>query len=783
MNRAHTKKTFLLATLLMMLFSLPTHAVLKEKSLESTLGILRTELTKTYTDLELQSEHLSEQQQVIGLKLMGIYNRSTQNSLMLYSQKSDYIFNLTYACHEATEMYTQFQKESLPFREYIENNTSEIVRYDSLITNLHSMSTAYLSEEGRVNRNVCLTLAVSIRRTLVENSSQMADYVAYYQRTEEKLRDLNDYALQCYSQIQASIFKNGGDNYFTMLSNLGTSVKDMEDAVKEKYTPQKTTVNSQWDSRVILMLFLLILVYGVLAVGLNYVIIHHLMPKRLRTETFMEKRSCIFMTTTVFTFAVILAIVRIVFSDQNFLIMASKLLVEYTWLLGVILISLLLRLDGSQMKSAFRIYAPLMIVGFLVISFRIVLIPNALVNLIFPPILLVCTLWQWMVIKSHNHNIPRSDVYYTYVSLAIFLISMVFSWVGYTLVSVQMLIWWIMQLTCILTITCISGWMKSWAHRHHLEHKNVTKTWGYDFCRTVIIPIMAVCSIVIAIYWATDVFNMSDTTWQVFTTKFIDTPGFSASIYGLCQVVALYFLFAYINRTVKALLAIHFEKSDHSTAASKNVLYKNIVQILVWGLWLIVSLSILHVGNSWLIVVSGGLSTGIGFASKDILENIYYGISLMTGRVKIGDLIECDGYRGTVSSITYTSTMLNVADGSVIAFQNSQLFTKNYKNLTKNHGYELDKYMVGVAYGTDLDKARAAIIDKVSALDFLQPGSKVIVNVVGFGDSSVDLKVLAWVPVLSYAVCGSQIMEAIYKALYENNIEIPFPQVDVHKKD
>ncbi len=150
--------------------------------------------------------------------------------------------------------------------------------------------------------------------------------------------------------------------------------------------------------------------------------------------------------------------------------------------------------------------------------------------------------------------------------------------------------------------------------------------------------------------------------------------------------------------------------------------------------------------------------------------------------MKIGDLIECDGYRGTVSSITYTSTMLNVVDGSIIAFQNSQLFTKNYKNLTKNHGYELDKYVVGVAYGTDVDFARRVITECVSALPFLQPGTSVTVAVTDFASSSVDLTVMAWVPVATYAICGSQIREAIYKAFNENNIEIPFPQVDVHKK-
>ncbi len=83
----------------------------------------------------------------------------------------------------------------------------------------------------------------------------------------------------------------------------------------------------------------------------------------------------------------------------------------------------------------------------------------------------------------------------------------------------------------------------------------------------------------------------------------------------------------------------------------------------------------------------------------------------MMGRVKVGDYIICDGTRGKVSSISYTSTMLEATDGSVIAFQNSQLFSKNYKNMTKNHGYELDVLEVGVAYGSNVKEVKQILID------------------------------------------------------------------------
>ena len=155
----------------------------------------------------------------------------------------------------------------------------------------------------------------------------------------------------------------------------------------------------------------------------------------------------------------------------------------------------------------------------------------------------------------------------------------------------------------------------------------------------------------------------------------------------------------------------------------------------------------------------------------------------MAGRIKIGDLIVCDGVRGTVASISYTSTMINTIDGSVIAFQNSQLFTKNYKNMTRNHGFECHILDVGVAYGTDIKKAKKVIIDAVSGLPCVNKKKGVNVVLKEFADSALTLKVIVWVNVFTQFADDGMVMEAIYEALNENGIEIPFPQTDVHIKE
>ena len=768
----------------MVAFVLPSSAVLKEANLDTTLYMLRTELTNYHIDLEKQNQAAKAQQLAVIQELISIVKQADQNSIMLYSQRNGYIFDMTYACHEATEQFKKFKSKAVPFRQMIKKNNVEVARFDSLINYLYGMNTMFLSEEAQVNRNVDLTLAVNIRRQLVEKQKQLQAYVQAYDRTDRKLQALNDYANRRYADIQNSIFNNGGDNYLRILRNFSMNYKEAKTSVAEKYKPVPGMM-SQWDVRIIFILFSIIIFWGLISIFLNLftirIVITQLMKHGMfenRKESFMAKRPCLIMAMTVVTFAVILGIVRMAVT-QNFVIMASQLLVEYSWLVGVILVSILLRVDNDKIKNTFRIYSPLMVVGFIVIVFRIILIPNDLVNLIFPPVLLLCALWQWNVIGRKHNQVLRTDKTYAFISLAVFGVSTIFAWTGFTLLAVQLIIWWTMQLTCVLTITCCEGWLSVYAKRKKLADKAITDKWLYRFIYKVLLPISGVLSFIISIYWAADVFNMSDTTWEIFNKDYIKTSNFTASLFSISEVACLYFLFNYINITSVDFMRHHFEKADPTSAASKIVMFKNVMQVIIWGIWLMIALNVFQVGKSWLLAIFAGLSTGLGFASKDILENIYYGVSLMMGRVKVGDYIICDGTRGKVSSISYTSTMLEATDGSVIAFQNSQLFSKNYKNMTKNHGYELDILEVGIAYGSNVKEVKQILIDALMKLDCIYQEKGVKVLLKSFDDSCITLRIVVWVNVLTQAIDDATIMECIYDTLNDHNIEIPFPQREI----
>ena len=638
-------------------------AVLKEKDLEQTLGILRTELKQYDNELTRRSAVRTDRTKRLIQQLMATMKRADQNALMLYSQQQDNVFDLTYACHEATQQYRNFHRQQLPFTSFLEKTEGEIVRYDSLINHLQGIPVRIMTKYGAENRDSCLVIAQSIRGKLEDNANTLRRNIYLYTKAENRLSELNDYANKRYGEIQQNIFINGGDSYPTLLKNLSRRWQQMGDNLKKKYS-FNANANSQWSAEWIFGMFLGILFYVIVAIILNALFFKFVLPKKFNTEEFRKKRVCIIMATTTVTFAIIQGLV-ISNSSQNFLIMASSLLVEYSWLLAVILISLLLRVKGEQIKSAFRIYAPLIAVGFVVIGCRIILIPNELVNLILPPILLACAIWQWIVIRRHNQNIPRSDIFYTYISLIVFVASVICSMIGYTLFAVQLIIWWIMQLTCILTINCLSRYLEIYAKRKRLIQKPISQTWAYYLVEKTVIPILGVLSVMLSIYWAAKVFNLTDMCIKIFFHPFINMVNaqgeatLTVSIIKLTMVINSWFIFRYVSKTILAFLKMHYEISDPSTAASKEVMGRNVIQVLVWGAWLMFSLSLFNISLAWLLAISGGLSTGIGFASKDIIENIYYGASLMAGRIKVGDWIDVDGTMGKVVSISYTRPWLS----------------------------------------------------------------------------------------------------------------------------
>jgi small-conductance mechanosensitive channel len=318
----------------------------------------------------------------------------------------------------------------------------------------------------------------------------------------------------------------------------------------------------------------------------------------------------------------------------------------------------------------------------------------------------------------------------------------------------------------------------------------IGQTWFYDFLFKALLPILSILSIPFSVYWATRMFEMSAICRKIFMFVFLNKPGIiELSLFNICLALELFFIFRYFNYAIRSFYIMLRKRHKKENRGPGNAtLVNNIISILVWGLYAIVCMMIFKVSGKGISIVMAGLATGLGFAMKDLLENFFYGITLMTGRLRVGDYIECDGVQGKVDSINYQSTQIVTLDGSVIAFQNATLFSKNFKNLTRNHGYVLVKIPVGVAYGVNVEKVRNMLLKDLEPLMVRNTAGKYVADrkqgfkvlFDDFGDSSVDLFVVCWVLVEEKAAFVAKVKEVIYNTLNKNKIEIPFPQQDVY---
>lgn len=870
-------KKIISVILLTVIAVLPIHAVLKEKDLSKTLGILKLELKDTYGNQKFMMQQYSHRSAAQHQKLVDFMKRADQISLILYSQKSDFTLDLAYACTEASNLYKELNKNNVPYEKIQKNIMGEVARYDSLITSLEELppstikkqnhkkylkdglteikidsikgDTTFikhkapftLSKEEQKDREECIMYAKAIRNNLLRILINIDKDHHYYKAVTNKVENLNNYTKQRYKDLQQSIFKDGTSNYLTILSQLPRQIPLIQKDVDFKYRPlgKGKKGKSEWRGPIILAVSIFMLVYIFIATILSNIFIR-LIPYLLRKTKFSKKilhrlknnrinfdpdtfkkyqRNTCVLALGVLIFAVALSIVKQNLSF-NLFIMASNLMMTFSWLIEALLISLLIRLKAEQTRDGIRIYMPYLCMALIIIFFRIVLIPNNLVNLICPPILIGFTIWQFYAIRKSRQNLPLADLTYSSISFTVMVTASVCSLAGFTLMAVQIIIWWTFQLAAIQTITCVYDLLeiyekniltkkiivseRTFSGRKELllqkgngvlierikKGQFIHKTWAYDFIIKTLIPIIALLSIITSIYMSADVFEMTAKCKEIFDHNYALKGFLEISIKKLGIIIECFFIFRYLNyviRTVYQLYRTH-KALEKGGGEFNETLARNIIAILVWGTYFIFTLKFLKVPPSGIEIVFAGLATGMGFAMKDLLENFFYGISLMTGRLRVGDYIECDGIQGKVESITYQSTQIITLDGSVIAFLNASLFNKNFKNLTRNHSYELVKIPIGVAYGSNIQKVRDVILKTITPLcqkkfdgrPIVSPDKTLGVIVSDFGDSSVDLQIRAWMLVDQKNAFTAEIRESVYTALNENDIEIPFPQRDIH---
>ncbi len=256
---------------------------------------------------------------------------------------------------------------------------------------------------------------------------------------------------------------------------------------------------------------------------------------------------------------------------------------------------------------------------------------------------------------------------------------------------------------------------------------------------------------------------------------------FSISVHMVVTLLLVLYLTNLVSWVAQAMADAYYMSPRRMDFGVKTAM-KRLLHYALFTVGFFVAVSMAGLELQRLTIIAGALSVGIGFGLQNIVNNFVSGLILLFERpVKVGDTINIDDQWGTITKIGLRSTIFETLDRSEIIVPNSDLISQKVTNWTFSTNISRVTVNVGVAYGSPLDKV-LEILQGVALghPDILKdPEPSAIFT--GFGDSSIDFEVRAWISDISKRPrIKSEMGQAIDRAFREEDISIPFPQRDLH---
>jgi small-conductance mechanosensitive channel len=256
---------------------------------------------------------------------------------------------------------------------------------------------------------------------------------------------------------------------------------------------------------------------------------------------------------------------------------------------------------------------------------------------------------------------------------------------------------------------------------------------------------------------------------------------------GLLRVVAAITLAVIASRAVRSALTrltARWPGMEHSSLYALG----RVAHYTLLTLGFVIGLATIGVDFTNLAVLVGALGVGIGFGLQDTVANFIAGLVILFERhLRVGDFIELEsGVAGEVRDVRMRATRITTNDNIDILVPNSEFVRGRVVNWTLDEAHRRIHVPFGVSYGNDKDTVRAAALEAAErtphTLKGIQ-GREPQVWLVRFGDSSLDFELVVWLTSLAVKkpfVVPADYLWELHSAFERHNIEIPFPQQDVH---
>lgn len=246
----------------------------------------------------------------------------------------------------------------------------------------------------------------------------------------------------------------------------------------------------------------------------------------------------------------------------------------------------------------------------------------------------------------------------------------------------------------------------------------------------------------------------------------------------LLIAIIVFFVGRWLIRKLIRLVVKIMEKKH--VEASLFSFTKSLLNITLNFLFVIVIIGILGIETSSFIALFASAGVAIGMALSGTLQNFAGGVMILLFKpFKVGDFIEAQGQSGTVCEIQIFNTIMATPDNKIIIIPNGGLSTGIMKNYSKEENRRVD-WEFGIAYGDSYDKAKEVIANLLDSDPRVLKDPEYFIALTSLGESSVNIVVRAWVKAPDFWGVYFDMNEKVYKTFARENINIPFPQMDVH---
>ena len=295
--------------------------------------------------------------------------------------------------------------------------------------------------------------------------------------------------------------------------------------------------------------------------------------------------------------------------------------------------------------------------------------------------------------------------------------------------------------------------------------------------------LLGLLALIFNLFESEDIALFFNGLWSVLTSPLFTAGASQITVVTILLTIPIFYASGWVSRIAKRFMdnsVLTRLSLAEETKFTVSILMRNVVMIVA----VLIGLSVIGIDLSTLTILFGVLGIGLGFGLQGTVANFVAGFILVFERpIKEGDRIRVGGMEGDVVQIRFRSTIINTITNETIVVPNAKLVEDHIHNYSYLDTRIVLVNQVQVAYRTDLEKAREVLLGVNAGNPYSLKAPAPEVRVVAFQNSGILMELRTWIKKAPDKLAAeSWINFAVWKALRDAEIQIPFPQMDLYVK-